>query len=407
MNSRKRLAIVAIAASALLASTTPAFAKDVVLNGSGATFAQPLIDSCKVDYAAKAGNTVNYAGGGSGKGRTDFTNNLVDFAGSDAPFVGISEPANTIYAPIYAAPIAVMYNLPTLKENIYLTPKTTALIFSGEITNWNDPIIAKDNERVIKTPIFATKKVAVKTTVVDKKTKKKSTKTTYKTVPDVDASGKPVIASYDSKTVNIDLPSQAITVWYRTDNSGTTENFAKFLNQTAKTEWPKKENQSFAVSQPNSSLPFNFQGASGSSSVAVGVKSKVGSVSYAELSFAKDNNFGVALIQNAAGEFVEANAAGTSTFLGGGTINDNGTVSVDFEKKISGAYPLGTASYGLAYDTSKGGVKTYKTAVVQAAVAEWFTYVLTTCPSKHPEKGFSQITGPLATKAKEQIAKIK
>jgi phosphate transport system substrate-binding protein len=405
MNSRKRLAIVAIAASALIASTTPAFAKDVVLNGSGATFAQPLIDSCKVDYAATSKNTVNYAGGGSGKGRTDFTNNLVDFAGSDAPFVGISEPANTIYAPIYAAPIAVMYNLPTLKENIYLTPKTTALIFSGEITNWNDPIIAKDNERVVKTPVFGTKQVAVKTTVVDKKTKKKSTKTTYKTVPDVDASGKPVIASYDSKTVNIDLPSQAITVWYRTDNSGTSENFAKWLNGTAKTEWPKKENQSFLVSNPKSSLPFNFQGASGSSGVAVGVKSKVGSITYSELSYATDNKFGVALIQNAAGEFVEPSAAGTSTFLSGGTINANGTVSVDFAKKIPGAYSLGTTSYGLAYNTSERGQ--YKNPVMQAAVADWFTYVLEVCPTKYPEKGFALITGPLATKAKEQIAKIK
>lgn len=405
MNSRKRLAIIAIATSALFISTSPAFAKDVVLNGSGATFAQPLIDACKVDYAAATGNTVNYAGGGSGKGRTDFTNNLVDFAGSDAPFVGIAEPANTIYAPIYAAPIAVMYNLPTVTESIYLTPKTVALIFSGEISNWNDSRIAKDNERTIKTPIFGTKQVAVKTTVVDKKTKKKTIKTTYKTVPDVDSSGKPVIASYDTKTVNIDLPNQAITVWYRTDNSGTTENFAKFLNGTAKSEWPKKENQSFFVSQPNSSLPFNFQGASGSSGVAVGVKSKVGSVSYSELSYATDNKFGVALIQNAAGEFVAPGAAGTSTFLSGGTINDNGTVSVDFAKKISGAYPLGTTSYGLAYDTSKGGQ--YKNPVMQAAVADWFTYVLTTCPGKYPEKGFAQITGPLADKAKAQIAKIK
>jgi len=405
MNSRKRLAIIAIATSALVMSTTPAFAKDVVLNGSGATFALPLIDACKVEYAAKSGNTVNYAGGGSGKGRTDFTNNLVDFAGSDAPFAGSLEPANTIYAPIYAAPIVVMYNLPTVKESIYLTPKTIALIFSGAISNWNDSRIAKDNERTVRTPIFGTKQVAVKTTVVDKKTKKKSTKTTFKTVPDVDASGKPVIASYDTKTVNIDLPNQAITVWYRTDNSGTTENFAKFLNGTAKTEWPKRENQSFVVSSPSESLPFNFQGASGSSGVAVGVKSRVGSVSYAELSFATDNKFGVALVQNAAGEFVEPSAAGTSTFLGGGKIEENGTVSVDFVKKIAGAYPLGTTSYGLAYDTSKRGQA--KNPVMQAAVADWYTYVLEVCPTKYPEKGFALITGPLATKAKEQIAKIK
>jgi phosphate transport system substrate-binding protein len=40
-------------------------------------------------------------------------------------------------------------------------------------------------------------------------------------------------------------------------------------------------------------------------------------------------------------------------------------------------------------------------------VADWFTYVLEVCPTKYPEKGFALITGPLATKAKEQIAKIK
>jgi phosphate transport system substrate-binding protein len=44
---------------------------------------------------------------------------------------------------------------------------------------------------------------------------------------------------------------------------------------------------------------------------------------------------------------------------------------------------------------------------MQAAVADWFTYVLTTCPAKYPEKGFALLTGPLADKAKSQIAKIK
>jgi phosphate transport system substrate-binding protein len=407
MNSYKKLAIITLATSALILSTTPAFAKDVVLNGSGATFAQPLIDACKVDYAASSSaNTVNYSGGGSGKGRTDFANNLVNFAGSDAPYAtSLLEPENTIYAPIFAAPIAVMYNLPTVTENIYLTPKTVALIFSGKISNWNDPLIAKDNERQVKTPVFGTKKVAVKTIAVDPKTKKKKTTTTYKTVPDVDASGKPVITSYDTKTVNIDLPSTPITVWYRTDNSGTTENFAKFLNATAKADWPRSQNQSFTVSSPSESLPFNFQGQSGSAGVAAGVKSKVGSVTYSEVSFAKDNKFGVALIQNAAGEFVEPNASGTSIFLGGGTIKDNGIVEVDFVKKINGAYPLGTTSYGLAYNTSARGQ--YKDSVIQAAVADWFTYVLDTCPNKYPEKGFAKITGPLYDKAKLQIAKIK
>ena len=394
MNSRKRLAIIAIATSALVVSVTPAFANQS-LNGSGATFALPLIDACKADFTKDKGHTVNYPGGGSGKGRTDFSSNLVDFAGSDAPYSS-GAPANLIYAPIYAAPIAVFYNLPTVKETIYLSPATVAKIFSGYITNWDAPEIAADNERVVKTPIFETKKIT---------TTNKGKKVT-KTVPVLDKNGKAKVKSYSTKTVNIDLPKQQITVWYRTDSSGTTENFTRFLKAANATNpdtriWPKAQAAVFSNATPNNiSTFFNFQGASGSAAVSAGVKGKVGSITYSEVSFATDNKLPVAFVQNANGEFVAPDAAGTSIFLGGGTINANGTVSVDFAKKIPGAYPIGTTSYGLGYSSGKDAAK-------QAIVRDWYTYLLEQCATKYPEKGFAQITGPLAAKAKEQIAKIK
>jgi phosphate transport system substrate-binding protein len=384
---------VAIATSALFVSVTPAFAGSI--NGSGATFALPLIDACKADFAKDKGHTVNYPGGGSGKGRTDFTAGLVDFAGSDAPFSS-GEPAGIVYAPVYAAPIALMYNLPTVAEPIYLSPATIAKIFSGYITNWDAPEIAADNERVVKTPIFETKKIT---------TTNKGKKVT-KTVPVLDKNGKAKVKSYSTKTVNIDLPKQQITVWYRTDSSGTTENFTRFLKAANATNpdtriWPKAQAAVFSNATPNNiSTFFNFQGASGSAAVSAGVKGKVGSITYSEVSFATDNKLPVAFVQNANGEFVAPNAAGTSIFLGGGTINANGTVSVDFEKKIPGAYPLGTTSYGLGYSSGKNAEK-------QAIVRDWYTYLLEQCATKYPEKGFAQITGPLAAKAKEQIAKIK
>ena len=218
MKSRKSLAVIATAASALIFSALPAYAE--TLNGSGATFALPLIDACKVDFAKDSGHTINYPGGGSGKGRTDFASGLVDFAGSDAPYTsGAPAAGSFVYAPIYAAPLAVMYNLPTVKESIYLSPSTIAQIFSGYITNWDDKLIAADNERVVKTPIYKTQKVT--TTVKGKKV--------TKTVPVLDKKGKAIVASYDEKTVNIDLPKQQITVWYRTDSSGSSENFTRFL----------------------------------------------------------------------------------------------------------------------------------------------------------------------------------
>ena len=393
MLSRKKFAVVVIATSALLGSSSPAFAAQ--LNGSGATFAQPLIDACKVDFSKDTGHTVNYTGGGSGKGRTDFSGNLVNFAGSDTPYTS-GEPAGLIYAPIYAAPVAVMYNLPTVKDPIYLTPATIAQIFSGYITNWDDKIIAADNERTVKTPIYKT----VKKTVKDK-----NGKNVTKTVPALDKKGKPVVTGYDEKVVNIDLPKLPITVWYRTDSSGTSGVFTDFLRGANAGDnsrlWPKASNNTFANATPNNiSTFFNFQGGSGSAAVAAGVVGKAGAIGYGEVSFATDNKLGVAYVQNAAGEFAKAGAAGVSAFLGGGTINANGTVTVDFKKSIPGAYPLGTTSYGLAYSSGKD-------ATTQKLVADWFTYVLDKCPGKYPEKGFAQITGPLYDKAKSQIAKIK
>ena len=401
MNSRKRLAIVAIATSALFISVTPAFA-GTTIDGSGATFAAPLIDACRVDFEKETGNQVNYVGGGSGKGRNDFRAGLYPFAGSDAPYSPRStEPSNLVYAPIFAAPIAVMYNLPTVKESIYLSPASLAKIFSGSITNWNHPDLAKDNERTVKSPVFKTKKVKV--TSYDKKSKKKITST--KTVPVLDKKGQAVVSSYTTSTVNIDLPNQAITVWYRSESSGTSENFTGFLKAAnAKSNpdlWPKNKNGTFANTTPKSLVNyFNFQGASGSAAVTAGVARTVGGISYSEVSFATDAKLGIANILNSAGEWVSPSSAGTSLFVNGGTINNDGTVTYDYDKKISGAYPLGVVSYGLAGSSGTD-------SRIQESVAAWFTYVLEKCPTKYPEKGFAQITGPLATKAKEQIAKIK
>uniref|UniRef100_UPI00404ABC5E substrate-binding domain-containing protein n=1 Tax=Candidatus Planktophila sp. TaxID=2175601 RepID=UPI00404ABC5E len=394
MKLKGKLAVTVIAISGLVLTSSPAFAAQI--NGSGATFAVPLIDACKAEFSKDTGHTVNYTGGGSGKGRTDFTKNLVDFAGSDTPYTS-GFPAHLEYVPVYAAPISIMYNLPTVKESIYLSEATLAQIFSGFITNWNDKLIAADNERTIKTTTFKTKKVT--TTVKGKKV--------TKTVPVLNKKGKPVIAKTTSKVVNIDLPNQPITVYYRTDSSGTSEAFGKFLkgaNEGANSRfWPKTASGTFSNMTPNNiSTSFNFQGASGSALVAAGVKGKVGAIGYGEVSWAKDNGLATANIRNAAGEYTAPTSAGTAAFLGGGTINDNGTFSVDYKKKINGAYPLGIASYGLAYPEAAK-----KNAETQKVVAQWYTYVLEQCPKKFPEKGFVQITGPLYDKAKAQIAKIK
>ena len=397
MLSRKKLAVVAIATAALFTSSTPAFA--AVINGSGATFASPLIDACRVQFAKETGHDVNYSGGGSGKGRTDFSGKLVDFAGSDAPYNPAAlEPRGLVYAPIFAAPISIYYNLPGLSDSITISPDTLAKIFSGEIQKWNDQAIVADNKKVTKEPIFKTKQV--KQTITDKKTKKKTTKTT--TVPVLDAQGKPDISGYKENVFEAKLPDTQIQVWYRTDSSGTSENFANYLKNSVSTStiWPKAASGTFANTTPKAlSGFFNFQGGSGSAAVAAGVVKNVGAIGYGELSFATDNKLPSASIINPAGEAVAPSSSGTSAFLGAATLNSNGTLTYDYKTKVSGAYPLGTASYGMA-NTS------YGTKVIATTIQQWFTYVLEKCPSSFPEKGYALITGQLADLARTQIAKI-
>ena len=307
-------------------------------------------------------------------------------------------PAHLEYAPVYAAPIAIFYNLPTVKEVINLSAETLAQIFSGEITKWNDPRIIEENQKVtIKTPVYRTKKEVV--TVGGKKV--------TKTVPALNKNGKPKVIRTITRTVDIALPNTPITVYYRTDSSGTSEQFGKFLRGANAGEnaglWPKTASGTFSNMTPNNiANSFNFQGASGSALVAAGVKGKVGAIGYGEVSWATDNKLPSANIKNAAGEFVAPTAAGTSAFLGGGTILANGSVVTDYKKPITGAYSLGTASYGLVYPESAK-----KNAEKQKIVAAWHTYLLEQCPKKFPEKGYAQITGPLYDKAKAQIAKIK
>ena len=394
MKFGKKVAIIAVATSALILSSSPAFAGSI--NGSGATFAQPLIDVCKVEFTKDTGHTVNYTAGGSGKGRTDFSSNLVDFAASDSVYTS-GFPANLEYAPVYAAGIAIGYNLPTVKTPIYLSPKVIAQIFSGKIQKWNDERIRAVNDGEVKVPVFATKKVSVKV----------GGKNTTQTVPVLDKAGKPKILRYNTVDANPSLPNIPITVYYRSDSSGTSEQFGKFLqgaNAGANSIWwPKTASGTFGNMTPEPlSNFFNFQGANGSALVAEGVKAKVGGIGYAESAWFTSNKLGTVLVQNWANEFVAPTAAATSAFLGGGTIEANGSVTTPYQKAIPGAYPIGTASYGLVYPEAAK-----KDPEKQKIVAAWHTYLLEQCPKKFPEKGYIQITGALYDKAKAQIAKIK
>ncbi|MEI7798246.1 MAG: substrate-binding domain-containing protein [Actinomycetes bacterium] len=401
------------AASALvavvLASTVmagPAHAA-VTITGSGSTAVKNLLDVCIPDYLKASGNTVVYAGGGSGAGRLAFTAGTVDFAFSDAAYGSTeAKPADFVYVPNVAFPIAIMINLPGFSGDINLSAKTLSAIYAGKITVWNDKAIVADNNKTVKEPVYSKEDVISMRAVIDPKTKKAKKDKKGKTVMEKYVSGtKDVANGTKDVVVEAKLPATPITVWYRSDKSGSTGILTNWMTKLDPTVWTKAGSagqQTFTSAFPADALPAGtFQGGQGSDGVANGVASKDGSIGYAETSYATERKLLVAKIQNGAGEYVSPTPEATAVFLNNFASGARGTVVVDVASKVSGAYTLSSFSYGLGYGSSA------KDKTKQAAVKEFMTYVLTTCATANAvTKGYSPVSGALAAVAVANIAEI-
>ncbi|MEN8672236.1 substrate-binding domain-containing protein, partial [Nocardioides sp.] len=125
------------------------------IEGTGSTWSQIIVDQWIADVDSN-GIKVVYTGGGSTKGRKDFSQASVDFAISEIPYQGTDETGQAdtsngraySYLPIVAGGTAFTYQLKVgneLVRNLRLSGETLAKIFTGQITNWNDAQITEDN----------------------------------------------------------------------------------------------------------------------------------------------------------------------------------------------------------------------------------------------------------------------
>src|SRR6185437_1275089 len=216
------------------------------LNASGSsfqlTFQQAAISAFK---SVQPGMTVNYGGGGSGKGRTDLAGGTVNFAGSDSPIPSkeASEFSGKtiLYFPVMVGPISMAYNLSGV-SNLKLSPATIAGIFSGKIKTWNDPAIKADNS-------------------------------------------------------GVNLPSTPITLAVRSDSSGTTQNFTEFLVDATGSAWTLGSSSTIK-------WPSSARAASGNPGVAQVVKSTPGAIGYVDFSTAKASGLIFASVKNKDGSFI-------------------------------------------------------------------------------------------------------
>jgi phosphate transport system substrate-binding protein len=273
------------------------------LTASGSTAQANAISAwAKAYQAACKGAVINYGGGGSGKGVTDFTSGTDDFAGSDFPLTTsqksdadkVCSGGEAVDLPMAPGGIAIAYNLPGV-SSLNLSAATIAKIFSGKITKWDDPAIKADNSGVT-------------------------------------------------------LPSTAIQTFHRSDSSGTTYNFTNYLTNVAKSDWTYNFGKTWTAP--------GGQGAKGSSSVAQGVKSTAGAIGYFETSYAKQGNLSVAKVGDAGGKFVEDTADNVTAFLAKASVAGSGNdlaLKFDYTTADGSAYPITLVTYEIT--CTKGGKK--------------------------------------------------
>ncbi len=241
------------------------------------------------------GKNISYNPTGSGAGREQFAAGNVDIGGSDSPIK--EEQAqqaaqrcngNEVWnLPLVFGPVAMAYNVEGV-EGLVLNADVIAQIFQGQITNWNDPAIAALNE---------------------------------------------------GKT----LPDQGITPIYRSDSSGTTDNFQLYLEAAAPEAWTKGTGSEFQGGAG--------EGAQKSSGVVQAVQATPGSIGYVEKGFADQAGLPAAQIDNGSGA-VELNndsagkAIDAATFAGEGN-NLVLDLQALYGTTEEGAYPLVLATYSL------------------------------------------------------------
>ena len=128
------------------------FAGAQQLTGAGATFPYPIYSKWFSEYSSQhQGVQINYQSIGSGGGIKQVTSGLVDFGASDGPMSDQQlkdAQVKVQHIPTVLGAVVPIYNLPGVKADLNFSGETIAGIYLGEIKNWDDARIAKDNPGV-------------------------------------------------------------------------------------------------------------------------------------------------------------------------------------------------------------------------------------------------------------------
>jgi phosphate transport system substrate-binding protein len=379
MKNSRVLKVAAVAAVAFSVIFAP-FASATTWKAGGASSVNGLMAACKAAYQTATGDDFPYNGTGSGDGKTGIHNGTMDFAFSDS--VDTAPIAGQIHLPGFVWPVAVLTNLGGSNKPLTLSTETLAKIFAGQITKWNDSAIVAENNRASNVIIY----------------KKKDGQVVK------DAKGAPVVLRTQVVQNHRTLPAKDITVFYRTKNSGTSNNLTRAFNVLYPAIWTKAPNDAFATAFPGDITkdPVHFRGAAGSGDVANGVKATPYSITYAEVGFAAaPYNLAITSVINKAGNAIVPSSDSAMAAAAKATVKDDGTVTFDYATKEAAAYPFTATTYALA-------LTDYKDATKAAGIKKTLNYLSTNCAKDNPSLGFGAYssTNAFAIAFQRQLAKL-
>ena len=311
------------------------------INGAGSSAQANAITQVINNYktACKGKGQINYSISGSGAGVSAFIGKQIDWAGSDSALSADKGEVDKAKArcsandawhlPLAAGPIAVVFNVDGVTD-LNLSSETLAGIFSGAITKWDDEAIKKENP-------------------------------------------------------NANLPSANISVFYRSDESGTTDNFTNYLNKSAGDVWTEEHSKQWKGTG---------KGADKSAGVSQAVKSTKDSISYVEWSYASKNNLSMAAIDNGNGPVKLTGESAGKAVSAAKVVGSGNNLQLDLQYKDTpaGVYPAVLVTYQIV--CSKG-LDAQKTALVK----DFMSFYASSAQQNDIQKlGYAPLPGDVASK---------
>jgi phosphate transport system substrate-binding protein len=310
------------------------------LNASGSTFQLTFQEVAISGFkSVQPGITVNYAGIGSGKGRANLAASTANFAGSDSPIPAAEKAGfkgrKVLYFPVVTGPVTLSYHLSGVRK-LDLSAPVIAGIFDGQITTWDNPAIKADNP-------------------------------------------------------GASLPATPITLAVRSDSSGTTANFTKFLVEAAGSQWPLGTGSTIT-------WPASRRTASGNFGVAQIVKSTPGAIGYVDYATAKASGLTFASVKNKDGNYVAPSPASAALAASQVTLMPDETFSAIWAAG-AGSYPITYQSWDLVYARQPN-------ANDASMLRAYIGYLLGAGQELLPQLGYAPLPASIDQQAQAQLSKI-